>query len=322
MILHHQHQTIHEEALRVAAKYLRAEADLLDILQKVEEHRVYRHFECTSLYAYAVKILNLSDDTALNFISVARKAKEVPALKQKIREGKFSVSKARKITSVLTPENQCQWIEMAISLPQKKLEREVAKVNPKAAMPHRMKYLSGTRVYLSLNLAEETMQDFKQVQDLLSQKNKRAADFEEVLKEMLGEYLRKHDPVKRAERAWAKEHKPVVARRVKSEALRQVKVEETRGDSKSAQAQQDCSGSDAVSEYSKLSREPIPAKLKHQLVLRDQNQCAYKDSDGVRCGQKRWLELHHIKPVSQGGENVIENLTTLCSSHHKVLHMP
>jgi hypothetical protein len=67
-------------------------------------------------------------------------------------------------------------------------------------------------------------------------------------------------------------------------------------------------------------REPIPVRLKHQVNFRDQRRCVHVNAAGVRCNQTRWLEIHHVKPVGKGGENTLENLTTLCSVHHKYLH--
>ena len=40
------------------------------------------------------------------------------------------------------------------------------------------------------------------------------------------------------------------------------------------------------------------------------------------CTSQRWLEIHHIVPVSQGGRDEISNLTTLCHAHHKQRHGP
>src|SRR4051794_31056093 len=104
---------LHEQALHAAKKFFQAEASLLDILQKIESTRAYRQFDHTSLFSYAVGMLKLSESTALNFINVARKSVEVPALKQEIEAGNLSVSKARKIVPVLTSENQAEWIEKA-----------------------------------------------------------------------------------------------------------------------------------------------------------------------------------------------------------------
>jgi hypothetical protein len=68
------------------------------------------------------------------------------------------------------------------------------------------------------------------------------------------------------------------------------------------------------------TRQTIPANLKHQIQLRDKGQCTYINTHGRRCLSRRFLEIHHIKPVSQGGNHQLKNLTLLCSGHHKVVH--
>jgi 5-methylcytosine-specific restriction endonuclease McrA len=64
----------------------------------------------------------------------------------------------------------------------------------------------------------------------------------------------------------------------------------------------------------------IPSHIEHQVHLRDQHQCAHKDEHGMRCAQRRWLEIHHTVHFSLGGESTLENLITLCSGHHKMVH--
>ncbi|MGZ3687872.1 MAG: hypothetical protein ACXVBW_06215, partial [Bdellovibrionota bacterium] len=119
-------QELHRQALIAAKEYFKAEAALLDILQKIDACRGFRQLGYPSCFTYAVGALKLSEATAMNFISVARKSKEVPALQAAIANAELSVSKARKIVPVLTPENQEEWIEKAKSLPQRELERQVA----------------------------------------------------------------------------------------------------------------------------------------------------------------------------------------------------
>ena len=70
----------------------------------------------------------------------------------------------------------------------------------------------------------------------------------------------------------------------------------------------------------KLGRHPIPAGVRHPVTVRDQGQCTYVGPDGRRCAQKRWLALHHVIEVAQGGLNTVENLRTLCHAHHARIH--
>ena len=72
----------------------------------------------------------------------------------------------------------------------------------------------------------------------------------------------------------------------------------------------------------KSTRIPIPSALKHQIVLRDQTQCTHRDlATQKRCFRRRWLDIHHVVPVSEGGKNELSNLTTLCSTHHRMKHL-
>src|SRR5947208_1908843 len=101
---------IHERALEIVGRYKRVEADLIEVLQQVDEHKVYRHHQCKNLHEYTMRILKLTESVAFNFIVVARKAKEVPELKAVINSGMLSVSKARKITPVINKQNQSEWL--------------------------------------------------------------------------------------------------------------------------------------------------------------------------------------------------------------------
>lgn len=57
----------------------------------------------------------------------------------------------------------------------------------------------------------------------------------------------------------------------------------------------------------------IPDKLKKQIWKRAGKRCEnYKGEK--RCGGRRNLQIDHINPFAQGGDNTIENLRLLCSS--------
>jgi hypothetical protein len=61
----------------------------------------------------------------------------------------------------------------------------------------------------------------------------------------------------------------------------------------------------------------IPVVLRRAVFQRAGGQCCYVDqATGRRCGERRWLEVDHIKPFSCGGEHSPENLQVLCRSHN------
>jgi hypothetical protein len=193
-------QNIHEKALIVAQKFKRAEADLISVLQEVDEAKVYLRMEYPSLFQYCVDALGLSESVASNFITVSRKAAEVPGLQAAIQAGTLSVSKARKIVPILTLANQEEWVDKARTFSTRKLEEEVAKVDPREATPERMKFVSEDRVDLRLGVSKTTREKLLLAQDLESQRRMRAATFEETLETLLEVFLEVKDPVRRAAR--------------------------------------------------------------------------------------------------------------------------
>ena len=111
----------------------------------------------------------------------------------------------------------------------------------------------------------------------------------------LNEALAKHDPVMKAERAEAKKKSVTV---------------------KAAPASKSDSTSQSVTDN---KREHIPQDILNQVILRDKGRCSF-EKYGRRCHHRRFLNIHHIKPVKDGGRNTVENLTTLCEVHHTYLH--
>jgi 5-methylcytosine-specific restriction endonuclease McrA len=274
-------QQLHERALEAAKRFKHAESDLIEIFQGLDETKGFIQFDCTSLFEYGIKVLGLSEGTTDALIRVARKSREVPELKEAVRTGKVTMSKAKKIASVITPENQESWLSKAQTLSKSALEKEVAGANPELAVPERARYVTDKRLELKLGVSEELMKKLERIKDLVSQKKRSSATFESALEELAELYLERNDPLRKAQRAKLQ----VVPGPVNSQG-----------------------------------RSTIPAMTLHALTMKDGSQCTHLRTDGTRCPSRRWLQIHHKKPVSEGGQNGLSNLTTLCFQHHRFVH--
>ncbi|MBI2604607.1 MAG: HNH endonuclease [Deltaproteobacteria bacterium] len=326
-------QELHRCALEAARKLFQAEAELLDLIQRIDACKGFRDLGHASLFSYVVDGLKFSESTALNLIGVARKAVKVPALKTEIQAGNLSVCKARKIVPVLNVQNQAEWIEKVKKLPTRMLEREIAKVAPTAAFPERVRYATENRLNVSLSVDEKTMQAIRRVQDLECQRQGRPVTLEEALAAMSACYIEKNDPVEKAKRAAAKSEKVVVkasrapatsqARVIAKAGLERTDVTVTYGHALGTRRRRETAYDKNKTEKTDVSagtRRPIPARVEHQVALRDGVRCTAIDRKGMRCESGRWVHVHHLRPVSLGGQNTLENLTTLCSAHHQIRH--
>ena len=327
--------SIHEEALKLTSSYKKSESDLINIIQKIDALKAFREKGFTSCYDYCVKFLKLSDGASYDFINVARKSKTVPELKAAIDNNLITVSKARRLTAVITKENYEHWIGLAQNLSKEKLEKEIAAINPKTATPEKIKYVTESRLKLELGVSEEFIEMLKKAQDILCQKTKGVASYEMTLEQALKEFLDKHDPVKKAQRALEKirnttdvsgfkQHlRETVQKRQENQSTQtllgpgQVEKETETSNQRNKIGQKNQS---TTQNQIPFHRSPLNANLKHQVHLRDQAQCTHVDPPGQRCVQKKWLQIHHQIPIKHGGQNHLQNLKTLCNVHHQMMH--
>ena len=289
-------------------------------------------------------MFGLTREMTAIYSRIVRKSQKVPELQQAVVEGKLSVTKAHRLTSVITKENKKNWIEFAQIAPKAKLEKEIAKANP--AIVDRMEFVHPTReikdkvVYKEVNpgeaarvqmhagMSEELSVKIRRVQDLES-KAGRSASLEKALLAAVETYLEKFDPIRKAKRAKARGKlketpKPRSSQKTMDQksALKSngqnSQPSKTKGETTNAPAMKSVPGH--TFRRGRVKRTNIPAKTIHQLQLKLKNQCAHQDKQGKRCKQRRYLDIHHIQPVSKGGTHDLNNLTLLCNGHHRAIH--
>lgn len=292
--LNEKQKAIHQRAMYLSRRHRALEAELIATLREVADEQIHRRLEYTSLVKYAVDALGLSEAVAVAFVTVARKSADVSELSAAIRTGELSVSTASRMTSVITSENARELIEFAKSHTHRELNLKVASINPQKAKRAHVRAVAGDRVRMSVDMPTSLLEKIERAQDLLSTGT--ACDKLKAMEVVFTEWLDMKDPVKKAERAKVREFK------------RTAKSCSNRISSKPAAS------------ASKFKRAPIPSAVKHAVTLRDGHRCTFVDQKGRRCDERRWIDTHHIKPVSRGGTNDLGNLATLCSAHHDLVH--
>lgn len=298
---------LHLQALEISGRYRQCEAELIEILARIESAKVFLEMGYLSLFAYAVDALRLSEAQASNFINVMRKSREVPELKAAIVAGELTVSKARKIVPVLTRENQETWIRRALVLPKARLEQEVAKVAPEVAKVEVVRRTTETRSRLHLDVSDEILSKLKRAQTLSSNRAKRNKGLEETLHELLDFYLARKDPL----------------RSVRSRSNRNGNRSngEPSMTSLNVNRQESSTNMEALDRRNvRVMKRHIPARTKREVLVQARGRCEFRSQEGRVCGAERGLELHHLRPWSLGGDHRKANLMVLCWQHHHLRH--
>ena len=283
-------QALHDKNLTLAKTILLSEGELLSSLMEMQRRKLFAELGCTGIFDYCLRHLKFCESQASYYKRIAEVSHKVPELMAAVVQGELSISKARRITSVITPANHQQWIQNAKTMKQKDLEKAVSIVNPQAHPVERIRPVARNVSELRVAIDDETDHNLEILKDLLSQKLKRPATLADVIAWTVKEMCEKHDPQKRAERS---QKRISIGKQFKTAR---------------------------PAAEPKAGRLPIPAKVKHEVVLRDGQSCSYRSSEGLICGTKRWNDLHHVVPVSQGGRNEAHNLKFLCSAHHRLIH--
>ena len=294
--------SLHEHALRLSRQHRRLESELVAVLTEIERLKLHRTLGFSSLFTYTVSALGLNEPVAYTLITVARKAKEFEALGEAIFSQQLSVSRASRIVAALTKENATELIEFAATHTQRETDQEVARLSDRRTERHE-----------NLDVSLEVLELLKKTQDLMASKKKRNLKLDETLKLVLEEFLDRHEPVRKAERA---------RQRVEKDTPKNTARVAPRSAPRSAPritAENSVCTDEAVPKVNKR-RTAVTARARHIVNIRDQARCTFVDIAGHRCTNDRWLHAHHIIPVSRGGTNEPANLVTLCSFHHDLVH--
>lgn len=287
--LNAKHSKIHDHALELSQTYGRVERELVEALIAVEAERVHQRLGCPSLFVYATQKLRLSESVAFALITVARKARQVPKLREAIADGRISPSKASRVAAHISDESADELIEFARTHTSREIDFEIARRHPSARGRDRVKPVSEDQVQITITVSKAAYEDLLRAQSLLAQRG-RESTMSDVVTEAASLLVNAWDPVKKAERAEKR----------RTQVVKVVPAEEL------------CPN--------RVARKPLTAEQKHRVFLRDRGRCTHIDGDGNRCNSDRWVDVHHIVLVSRGGSNEPENLTTLCSFHHDLVH--
>jgi 5-methylcytosine-specific restriction endonuclease McrA len=63
------------------------------------------------------------------------------------------------------------------------------------------------------------------------------------------------------------------------------------------------------------ARQAVPPALRRAVLARDRQGCRVPG-----CKNTHFVDVHHLRPRSEGGDNTLGNLISLCTAHHRAAH--
>jgi hypothetical protein len=318
-------------------------AALLAHLGEVEARGLHRTRACSSLFAYCVYELRLSEDAAVRRVAAARLVRKFPRLLDAVAAGELHLTGLLLLGPHLTRENFGDVMARAKYRSKKEITKLVRLLDPLPDVPARIEALGPIQQGATHRNPtwSEQVASFCPVRELApgdrprdwaaSEESSAPARTTEPLRYKV-QFTATEEYVDLMERAAALlsnrgeqngiEEIHLRALRLLVERLEKRRFGAPARTAKSAKPPASAKSMDSSKNTSKPSKplarrsRHIPARIRRAVFERDGARCTHRDDGGQRCRETHRLELHHLVPFAQGGEHTPANLTLRCAAHN------
>ena len=275
----------------------------LEALAEFDRRKLFRTLGHADLFGYLHKGLNLSRAAAHHRRAGARLVQRFPEVLEPIREGKLCFTTAAVLASVATEENLAAVLPRFYGLSKQEALELAAELKPRTLVPTRTVV---TRVQPSrpVDPVAEVKQAVPEIRpgELWAPRTGVERSFVErtVVEPMTATSSRMHVTVSREFLALLKKAKAGDAHRNPGASDEEVLT----------------AALHLLIEKQGKRKACVPARVKREVVKRDEGKCRWKMADGGVCGATVRLEIDHVVPRGRGGPSTVENCRILCRSHN------
>ena len=294
----------------LAAQDRTTTANLLAHIAEVDARRLYAPAGYSSMHAYCVEKLRLSDDSTWKRLQVARQGRKYPQIFAALAGGRVHLSGLVLLAAHVNSENVDRLLTEATGRRKSEIEVMVAGLCPQAevlrldegiaALPastpapivanptHEMvaqpapgqvvrpvvQPIAPRRFNVQMTVGQEGHDLLREAQDLLGHAVP-SGDVAEIFVRAMRMYV---GELKK--RKFAKSERPR-----RSQAVRRLRT--------------------------------ISAEVRRAVSERDGYRCTYVSPDGIRCSARKRLEFDHVIPVARGGRATVGQLRLRCRTHNQ-----
>jgi hypothetical protein len=285
----------------------RVEIDLIDNIAEVDQRRLYLAQACSSMFAYCVEVLRLSEPEAYLRIAVGRAARRFPAIRAMLADGRLHLSGVALLAPHLTEENCDQVLPRAANRTKRQIEELIAALAPKPDTPPTIRKLPTPPAPARPQLRPDEVRVSPPVVPPPPRPEPLAPERFKITFTASGELK---DKLERLQTLTGEDLAAVIEAAVtdKLEKLEAKRFAET----KKARKNLTETDTSAKSRY-------MPAAVRRTVWKRDGQQCTFEDENGRRCKERHRLEFHHDDPYGFGGDHDPARIRLMCRQHNLFL---
>ena len=302
-----------DRALRSIAKRQRAlDAEEAVLLCAVVRREIWRQLGKASLLEYLEDVLGYGPKAAHDRVRVALALDELPVLAEALANGEQSYSAIKELTRVATAKTQAEWIAAARGKNVRQIEELVAG-RRRGDRPTDAPVPDLKPQVVRFEITTATHARLRHAQQVLAEENGGQLDDDAFVSAMCDAILDGNasaDDGGRAryqilttvctacDQAWQHGGGRDLPVSATDRAIAECDAQRVGSDREPGTAAQD-----------------VTPKVRRFVTLRDRKRCTVPG-----CRAARHIDVHHVVPRHLGGGHGPENLTLLCSGHHRALH--
>ncbi|HKU41852.1 MAG TPA: HNH endonuclease signature motif containing protein [Polyangiales bacterium] len=319
----------------------RLSARLLVHLGEVDARQLYRQHAYSSMFEYCVQALHLSESEAYLRIGAARLGRRYPRVLQMFASGELHLSALKLLAPVLDDTNSDELLSAARFKSKRDVELLLAQRRERPDVPSVIRRLPRAAA-VAQAVSSNTLQTdlLTTASDVPQQQREPAAEpprpahvtapsehtafpqrstvsplGADRYKVQFTASKQLHDKLRQAQDIMRHEIATGAVEQVLERAL-----DLLIGDRMKRRFGQTSKPRRARSNAApKPGGRHIPNAVKREVIERDGSRCTFVGTDGKRCEQRGWLQLHHEDPYARGGTATSDNIHVMCAPHNRLL---
>jgi len=283
-------------------------------LADMDDRQIHLAAGFSSLYAYCIGELGLSDYEAFSRIEVARAGKAFPRIFRLLADGALSLTAVQLLARKLTAENHHALLTAACGLSKRGVQELLARWFPKPDVPESIRRVGRPVVALP---ASAPIAGVVEPPPLGPTASAPASNSRPAALPLAPDRYHVTFTASAETCALLREAKDRLGHAVPdgstdevvNRALKALLAQLDRTQHAAAERPQPPRGTAPRSRT-------VPAHVRRAVWRRDGGACAFVARSGRRCGARRFLEYHHLDPYVLGGEATVEGVALRCRSHN------
>lgn len=325
-----------------------ATAELLAVMAEVDARKLYVPEGYSSMFAYCVEKLHLSEGATARRIHAARAARQFPEIFAALAEGRLHLTAVFLLAPHLTEENAAQLLSAATHKRKVEIEALLARHFGRPEPPTFIRAIPASTAPPKENALDslfaerrsddggegggsEVKSDEHTLEHVASSPMTDTSRGEPISRSeaplpparYLVQFSISKDTLVLLQHAQALLSHAVPKRDMEHVLQRALKALIPQLERQKFGAKRQVGESNPQSESARAAQSKsackrhVPARVRRAVWDRDQGQCTFVAASGHRCNATSLLELDHVQPVACGGVATVEGMRLRCSAHNQ-----